>query len=87
MKITLGYDPSAYLTMKEIMRKTSKKYKGHIMLDEIKLKNNFAWNCMNNEITVFIVEDLNTTKLFNKILGVTLNAKEKTKQLAVYANQ
>ena len=75
MKIKPGYDPSAYLTMKEIMRKTGKKYKGHIMLDEIKLKNGLAWNCMNNEITGFISEDLNTTKLFENILGFTLNTK------------
>ena len=87
MKIQPGYDPSAYLTMKEIMRKSGKKYKGHIMLDEIKLKNGLAWNCMNNEITGFISEDLNTTKLFEKILGFTLNTKDKNKQMAVYANQ
>ena len=30
---------------------------------------------------------MNATKLFEKILGVTLNSKEKKKQLAVYANQ
>ena len=50
---------------------------GHIMMDEIKLKNSIMWNWMNNEVTGFIKVELNTAKLFEHVFGLaTKNVKE-----------
>ena len=40
------------------------------MMDEIKLKNGIMWNCMNNEVTGFVGEDLKTNELLENILGL-----------------
>ena len=42
---------------------------------------------MNNEVTGFIKDEINTSHLFEHILGLTNNKKKVGKQLAVYANQ
>ena len=39
------------------------------MMDEIKLKNGILRNCMNNEVTGFVKEDLKTNELLENILG------------------
>ena len=39
------------------------------MRDEIILKNELAWNCMNNKVIEFITEDLTINELFEKVLG------------------
>ena len=70
MKIYPGYNPSVYFTIKDQLTSDS-NVMGHIMLDEIKLKNGLAWNCTNNEVTCFISDEINTTIMFENILGPT----------------
>ena len=69
MKIYPGYDPSVYFTIKDQLTSNS-NVMGHLMPDKIKLKNGLAWNCMSNEVTGFIQKEINTTHLFEHILGL-----------------
>ena len=87
MKYLPGYDPNVYFSMKTQMAGIKGPLVGHLMVDEIKLKNGLAWNCMNNEVTGFICDQINTNHMFENILGVSLKKTDKKKQLAVYANQ
>ena len=73
--------------LKDQMNKTSEHIKGHLMMDEIKLKNGIMWNCMNNEVTGFVEEDLKMKDLLNNILDKKDDKKVDGKQLSVYANQ
>ena len=57
------------------------------MMDEIKLKNGIMWNCKNNEVTGFVKDQLNTSKMMEEILGLETKTKNKGKQTAVYADQ
>ena len=75
MKILPGYDPNLYFTFKDQLKSES-NVMGHLMLDEIKLKNGLAWNCMNNEVTGYIEEEINTTHLFEHILGLSKKPKK-----------
>ena len=63
-----SYSPSAYLTM----TKSTKILLGHLMLDEITLKNESVWNCMKNKVTVFVADKMNTTTNIGNILGLTI---------------
>ena len=53
MKIHPGYDPSIYFTIRDQILSSS-DIMGHLMLDEIRLENGLAWDCMNNEVTGLI---------------------------------
>ena len=50
MKVLLGGDPSIYLIMKDEIEKLDNDIIGHIMMDEIKLKNGISYNCNNKEV-------------------------------------
>ena len=84
---TEGIDPMSMLFMKDICEKKNQAIEGHLMMDEIKLKNGIMWNCMNNVCTGFIAEDLNTSDIMNNILGLNKDKHPDKKQISVYANQ
>ena len=60
---------------------------GHVMMDEIKLKNGIMWNCMNGEVSGFIADELNAKDLMLDILGLSSTNKKDNRQLSAYANQ
>ena len=82
-----GIDPRSMLFMKDIVGRHKGKIKGHLMMDEIKLKNGIMWNCMNGAVTGFIADELNSKDLMLDILGITNTKKSDTRQLSAYANQ
>ena len=41
---------------------------GHVMLDEIKLKNGISFNCKSKEIIRFLPDQMNTKNMFENIL-------------------
>ena len=45
------------------------------MMDEIKLKNGVLWNCSNNTVPGFVMEELNTTNMLQEILGMNDSKK------------
>ena len=71
MKYLPGYDPNLYFTVKPAATSSGASMMGHIMVDEIKLKNGLIWNCINNEVIRFISNILNTTRMFENLLGLT----------------
>ena len=70
-----GVDPRTMHFIKDLKQRTKGKIKGHVMMDEIKLKNGIMWNCMNNVITGYIEEDLNTKDIMMDILGLSPTKK------------
>ena len=85
-KIRPGGDPSIYLMIQDEIAASKESIVGHLMMDEIKLKNGISFNCKNKEIIGFIPEEMNTKNMLENIL----NTNKKTKngeQLSVYANQ
>ena len=87
MTVLTGLDPTIYLILKDHTFTEKGGIVGHVMLDNIKLKNSIAWNCMNNEVTEFNTEDLNTINLLEHILSASNKKDNKNKHLDVYANQ
>ena len=75
------------LFMKDICKKSDIIVEGHVMMDEIKLKNGIMWNSMNNVCTGFVVEDLDTNQMMMNILGLNKEKHADKKQMSVYANQ
>ena len=73
--------------MKQHIIRPPNTVQGHVMLDKIKLKNGLAWNYMNNEVTGFISDEMNTSEFFENILGLTLDKIKNKKQIAVYATK
>ena len=49
--------------LKDQLQNTKDIIRGHLMMDEIKLKNGIIWNCMNNEVTGLVEEYLKTNEL------------------------
>ena len=86
-KVKEGYDPNVNFLLDLEKGQHGNTIKGHLMMDEIKLKNGVLWNCSNNTVTGFVMEELNTTNMLKEILGMNDYKKIGTKQLAVYANQ
>lgn len=86
-KILPGYDPNVMYILKDQLHNLIDTIRGHLMMDKIKLKNGIMWNCMNNEITGFLEEDLNTNESLEYILGIAKKKEDDGKQLSVYANQ
>ena len=62
--------PNVMYILKDQLQNTKDIIRGHLMMDEIKLKNGIMWNCMNNEVTGFVEEDLKTNALLENILGL-----------------
>ena len=88
MKVKPGLDPNIYFSIKNLLKRTKTPVCGHLMMDEIKLKNGIVWNCMNNEVRGFVQEELNTNTMLENILGLNSGGKKKPeKQLSVYSNQ
>ena len=86
-KVTEGYDPNVNFLLNLEQLKNGEPIRGHLMMDEIKLKNGVLWNCNDNTVTGFDVEELNTSNMLQETLAVTDSSKKENKQLAVYANQ
>ena len=64
MKIQPGGYPSIYLSFWKEMKLSRIDVIGHLMVDEIKLKNGIAFSVQNNEIIGFVKEQLNTKHMF-----------------------
>ena len=65
---------------------------GHLMMDEVRLKNSIIWNCMNNIVTIFVGEEIDTkgmTEIFWFYLRIKYDKKTSNiyKPMAVYINQ
>ena len=86
-KVTEEYDPNVYFSLKNLNSKNKHVMKGHLMMDEIKLKNGILWNCNTNQVTGFVMESLNTNNMMQEILGLDLKKKNDSKQIAVYENR
>ena len=56
-------------------KNNSEKIIGHLMLDEIKLKNGVMWNGKNNVVAGFILDQLNTKDIIKEVLGMNDNKK------------
>ena len=83
-----GMDPKSLLLLQDLKSKLkTEKLVGHLMMDEIKLKNGILWNCQNNVVTGFVTEQLDTNNLMKEIIGMNDLYQGKEKQLHVYANQ
>ena len=70
MKINPGGDPNTYLTLKDKIHHLEEEVVGHVMIDEIKLKNGIAYNCNNSEVSGFAIEQMNTKTMFENILSM-----------------
>ena len=88
-KIKEGFDPNVYLLLdiKNEIKKHGGSVKGHLMMDEIKLKNGILWNPKSNVVTGFVIEDLDTNAMLQEILGMGKSSCSGSKQLSVSANQ
>ena len=87
LKPSPGADPTSMLFIKDLKQRTQGKIQGHLMMDEIKLKNGIMWNCMNNTVTGFIGDELNTKDIMMDILGLSPAKKKSNQQMMAYANQ
>ena len=86
LKVRPGGDPSIYLSLQDEISESNDDIIGHVMMDEIKLKNGITYNCKSKEIVSFLPEEMNTKNMLESILGI--NKKHKNGEvLSVYANQ
>ena len=85
-KVQSGGDPSIYLMLKDEISASPDDIVGHIMMDEIKLKNGISFNCKSKEIVGFIPEEMDTKNMLENILDMNKKHK-KGKVVSVYANQ
>ena len=73
LKIAEGGDPMIYSLFQEEVqlrkRDNITEIVGHLMLDEVKLKNGIAYNCNSNEVTGFIPEHMDTKNVYQDILN------------------
>ena len=84
-KSSPGIDPNCMQFIKDLKQRTKGNIIGHLMMDEIKLKNGIMWNCMNNVVTGFIHDELNMKDIMLDIPG--LSEKKNNVQMRAYANQ
>ena len=84
-KSSPGIDPNCMQFVKDLKQRTKGEIIGHLMINEIKLKNGIMWNCMNNVVTGFIHDELNMKDIMLDILG--LSTKKHNVQMRAYANQ
>ena len=73
-----GIDPKSLVLLKEVINSKKYKLKGHLMMDEIKLKNGLMWNSMNGIVTGFIKDELNVKDLMLYILGMSKKKRQQT---------
>lgn len=59
-KINPGLDPNVMYILKDQLAHSPQTVSGHLMMDDMKLKNGIIWNCKNNEVTKFVEGDLKT---------------------------
>ena len=85
-KVRSGGDPSIYLILKYEITASPDDIIGHIMMDEIELKNGISFNCKNKEIVSFVPQEMNTRNMLENILHT--NKQNKNGEVtSVYANQ
>ena len=60
-----------------MVRKLGSDIDGHLMMDEIKMKNGIIWYYINNEMAGFVEEDLNTKAMIKNILGLTRDKQKR----------
>ena len=60
---------------------------GHLLMDDIKLKNGIMWNSRNNAVTGFVKEELNKVHMMNEILGMESKINTTSGKIYVYAIQ
>ena len=82
-----GIDPKSLYYLKELMKTRKDNIKGHLMMDEIKLKNGIMWNSMNGVVTGFIKDEMNMKDMMMDILGISTKNKTENRQVTAYANQ
>ena len=76
-KIQPSGDPSIHLSFQKEVKLSQIDVIGHLMVDEIKIKNGIAFNVQNNEIAGFMKEQLNTKQMFGKILNISTKRRKK----------
>ena len=74
----LGCDPNIYLPFKEAIEKSDVEVVGHLMMDEIKIRNGIAYNTSSGEVIGFVTEQLNTSKLLELILRPKISTKDES---------
>ena len=89
LKVYPGGDANVYIPFQQEIEENEKEVVGHLMMDEIKLKNGIAFNCKSNEITGFVTEQLNTKSILKEMVADDSIGKAgfKNKPLSVYCNQ
>ena len=80
-------DPYSMQFMTNLHKRRMTVIMGHLMIDEIKLKNGIMWNCMNNIVTVYIDDEFKTKDIMMDILGLYPKKKKINEQMSAYANQ
>ena len=72
LKLREGGDPLIYSMFKEEIQQRKgdnlDDIVGHLMLDEVKLKNGISYNCNSNEVTGFLPKRLDTKNVYQDIL-------------------
>ena len=53
--------------LNHMARKLGSDIDSHLVMGEIRLKNGIVLNCMNNEVTGFVEDDLNTKTMMESI--------------------
>ena len=69
-KVKPGGDPSIYLMIQDELKSCEDNIVGHLMFDEVKLKNGISFNCKSKEIIGFIPEEINTKHMLENILNI-----------------
>ena len=75
MKVKDGGDPIVYMLMKQEVEQSHECIAGHLMMDEIKLKNGISFNCKSKEVIGFLPDNLNTKHMLGEILNGTKKKK------------
>ena len=70
LRVKEGFDPKVnfLLDLKNEISKNGGPVRGHLLMDEIKLKNGILWNPSSNVVTGFVNEELNTNDMLQEIL-------------------
>ena len=82
-----GPQPKSYAMLNELNKSNSDQIYGHLMMDEIKLKNGIMWNCKNNEVTGYIPDELDCKDMMKTLMGLKDSNEHSGKQIKAYANQ
>ena len=71
-KSSPGVDSNSMQFMKDLRKRRKDGIMRHLMMDEIKYKNDIMWNSMNNVVTGFIEDELNLKDIMIYTLGLSL---------------